>query len=110
MTNEQMRIAVNVHRGWHYINYGGIVPLGIPPSIRSSAAMYLTQLPPVDSDLNAVAELVNALPSEDRIIFLHHLDLITLERSKEWFPARIVTSTPAEYCLALIRLWGIKED
>lgn len=63
----------------------------------------LSYVPEYLHDWNAMHEAVNSLPAEARILFLSHLDQITLRRSKDWFPARMVTSTLGEWSEAFLR-------
>jgi len=66
MTETEQRIAIAESKGWHSIHHGGTVPLGIPPGIRASAAMYEESLPNYLHDLNAIRGAVMTLPVANR--------------------------------------------
>jgi len=63
-------------------------------------------IPDYPNDWNAVRRVVNAFSPADRLTFLGILSDISFRRSGEWFPARILTSTPDEWCESVLRVTG----
>lgn len=105
MTTEQIRIAMAELDGWTHETKEGRSPgyaltywkgpdgkdYGIHPTISDFA-----------NDFNAVYRVVNALLEHLRYRFLVTLDEIT-KNGFDWFPKRIVESTPHQWCEAVLR-------
>lgn len=117
MTNEQMRIRVNEHEGWKFIAVQDgykfsdpSQPLMVHRWVNEKLNRVQRSLPPVDSDLNAVAVVIATLNAIEQPQYI----MILAALLKARFPLEdidwlLLTSTAAQRCLALCRLWGIKE-
>jgi len=115
MTTDEIRIAMAELEGWTKLRVTvkgsgaperGPSPHGFPfgKNYEASVSDYL-------ADWNSVHRVVNhALTDAQRLTFLRVLDDLTLGNGQAWFPARIVTATPLEWCEAVLRVVGKWKD
>ncbi len=104
MTPTEIRIAMAELEGWVRNKHNPAYWSG--PNGESTISI---PIPDYANDLNSVHRVVNLLTEAQRMEFLGVLNKILLPPS-DWFPKRIVESTPLQWCEACLRATGKWRD
>lgn len=85
-----------------------------PPLSQISDRAFADSVPDYLNDLNAMSDVVNSLSLDDRLLWLHWMDVVTSDpndkKDQAWFPLRVAAAKSDKWAEAFLRAIGKWKD